>query len=103
MSTTIATQPSIHHPRRRALLSVVLAAALALGVGVAAVGLTSSGGSSRQVKPAAATIVDARALWDELSALPASDRDNIVAGLVPAVRARLAATAESIAEAAENH
>jgi hypothetical protein len=101
MSTTIATQPSIHHPRRQTLLSVVLAAALALGVGAAAVGLASSDGSSRQVKPAAATNVDARALWDQLSALPASDRDNVVAGLDPAVRTRLAAAAESIAVAAE--
>jgi hypothetical protein len=103
MSTTIATQPSIHHRHRRTLLSVVIAAALALGVGATAVSVTSSDGSSGQVRPAAAraTNVDVRALWDQLSTLPVGERDNIAAGLDPAVRARLGATAESIAVAAE--
>jgi hypothetical protein len=102
MSTTIATQPSIHHPRRRTLLSAAVVAALAVGGGAAAGRLTSSDGSSGQVKPAAApaTNVDVRALWDQLSALPAHERDNIAAGLDPAVRAQLRATTESIAVAA---
>jgi hypothetical protein len=102
MSTTVATQPSIHHPRRRTLLSVAVVAALAVGGGAAAGRLTSSDGFSGQVKPAAtrATNVDVRALWDQLSTLPVSERDNIAAGLDPAVRAQLRATAESIAFAA---
>jgi hypothetical protein len=102
MSTTIATQPSIHHPRRRTLLSVAVVAALAVGGGAAAGRLTSSDGSRGQVKPAAtrATNVDVRALWDQVSALPARERDNIAAALDPAVRARLRATTESIAVAA---
>ncbi|HEX4531276.1 MAG TPA: hypothetical protein VIA11_17930 [Acidimicrobiia bacterium] len=102
MSTTVATQPSIHHPHRRALLSVVVAAALAVGGGAAAGRLTSSDGPSSQVKPAAAPAknVDVRALWDQLSALPPRERDNIAAALDPVVRARLRATTESIAVAA---
>jgi hypothetical protein len=102
MSTTIATQPSIHHPHRRALLSVVVAAALAVGGGAAAGRLTSSDGSRGQVKPAAApaTNVDVRALWDQLSTLPVNESDNIAAGLDRGVRARLRATAELIAVAA---
>jgi hypothetical protein len=102
MNTTIATQPSIHHPRRRTLLSAAVVAALAVVVGAAAGRLTSSDGSSGQVKPAAAraTNVDVRALWDQLSTLPARERDNIAAGLDPAVRAGLRATTESVAAAA---
>jgi hypothetical protein len=102
MTTTVATQPSIHHSRRRTLLSAAVVAALAVGGGAAAGRLTSSHGSSGQAKPAVArtTNVDVRALWNQLSVLPVPERDNIAAGLDPAVRARLGATAESVAVAA---
>lgn len=105
MNNTIATQPSIRHPRRRTLVSAAVVAALAVGGGAAAGRLTSSDGSSGQVKPPAAraTNVDVRALWDQLSALPARERDNIAAGLDPAVRAGLRATTESVAAAAADH
>ena len=88
------------------LLSVAVAAALAVGAGAAAVSLTSSDGStSHHTNPAAtpATNIDVQALWNQLSALPANERDNIVAGLSPNVRAQLQATAEEIAAAAEHH
>lgn len=105
MSTTIANRPSIPHPHRRTLLSVAIVAALALGGGVAAVSLTSSDGSaSSHTSPAAApaTNVDVQALWNELAAMPSSERDNIVAGLSPTVRAQLRATVEEIAVAAQH-
>jgi hypothetical protein len=50
-----------------------------------------------------ATNVDIDALWNQLSAMPLTERDIVVAGLSPAVRARLASTAEEIATAAEHH
>jgi hypothetical protein len=107
MTTTVTAQPSVHHPRRRALLSVAVAAALALGAGAAAaVSLTSSDGTtSHPTNPAAmpATKIDAQALWNQLSTLLPNERDNIVAGLTPNVRAQLQATAEEIATAAEHH
>jgi hypothetical protein len=106
MSTTITTRPSIHHPHRRTLVSVAIVAAVALGGGVAAVRLTSSDGStSRHISPAAApaTNLDVHALWNELAAMPRSERDNIAAGLSPAVRAQLHATAEAVAVAAQPH
>jgi hypothetical protein len=104
MTTTIAAQPSIHHHRRRMLLSVAVAAALAVGAGAAAVSLTSSDGTTtHQTKPAAAVAanLDVAALWNQLSTMPAAERDNIVAGLNPNVRAQLHATAEEIGAAAE--
>jgi hypothetical protein len=105
VSTTIATRPSIHRPRR-ALLSVAVAATLSVGAGAAAVSLASSHGTtSRQTDPApaAATTVDIQALWNRLSTLPVGDQNNIVAGLAPSVRAQLQAAAEGIAAAAEGH
>ena len=105
MNTTIATRPSIPHPHRRTLVSVAIVAAVALGGGAAAVSLTSSDGStSPHTSPAAApaTNVDVHALWNELSAMPVSERDNIVAGLSPTVRAQLRATVEAIAVAAQH-
>jgi len=106
MSTTITARPSIHHHRRRTLLSVAVAAAVAVGAGAAAVGLSSSDGSTnRQTKPAAvlATNLDVQALWDQLSAMPVSERDNVIAGLTPSARAQLRVMAEAIATAAERH
>ena len=62
--------------------------------------LTSSDGStSPHTSPAAApaTNVDVHALWNQLSAMPVSERDNIAAGLSPTVRAQLRGTVEAIA------
>jgi hypothetical protein len=106
-TTTVGPRPSVHHPRR-ALLSVAVAAALAVGAGAgaAAVSLTSSDGTtSHQTNPAAmpVTKIDAQALWDQLAMMPANERDNVVVGLSPDVRARLQAIGEDIAVAAENH
>lgn len=124
MSTTITNQPSNQptnrssqatnqapdprpvHRRRRALASVVVAAALGFGAGAAAVGLTSSDGtSSRQAHsaPAVTPKVDVQALWNDLSTLPPSGEANIVAGLAPSVRARLQAFAAAYANAAFHH
>jgi hypothetical protein len=103
MSTTTATRPSIH-PSRRALLSVAVAAALAASAGAAAVILTSSDSASSpraHSAPAVATKVDIPALWTELSTLAVHDENNIVAGLVPSVRAQLRSTAQEIAAGAE--
>jgi hypothetical protein len=104
VSTTIATRPSIHRPRR-ALLSVAVAATLSVGAGAAAVSLASPHGTTSQTDPApaAATTVDIQALWNRLSTLPVGDQNNIVAGLAPSVRAQLQAAAEGIAAAAEGH
>ena len=106
MTTTIATTPPVKHPRTRALLSLGVALALAVGGGAATMGASSSAASTgRQSKPAHAAVapVDVPALWTELSVLPVTDRDNIAAALVPSVRERLAAIAEGIAVAAEHH
>ena len=107
MSTTITTtRPPTRRSRRRAFLSVAVVAGLAVGGGVAAVSLTSSDGAAGdQAKPATTVVTDqdARSLWDELATLPASERDVIVAGLSADMRARLRATAEEIAIAAEHH
>jgi hypothetical protein len=102
MSTTIATQPSIHQPHRRTLLAVAVAAALALGVGAAAVSLTSSDGSASHptsLAVASGMNLDVHALWSDLSAMPASERDNIAAGLNPSVRTQLQDIAEALAAA----
>ena len=106
MSATITAQPSVHHPRRRMLLSVAVAAALAVGAGAAAVSLTSSDGTTgRQTNPPStlATNLDVTGLWNQLSTMPVSERDNLVAGLSQNVRAQLQAIAEGIAVAAEHH
>ncbi len=105
-ATATATRPIIDRSRRRAVLIVAVAAALAFGAGAATESLTSStGATSSQTNPGAtpATNTDAQALWNQLSTLPANDRDNIVVGLSPDVRAQLRATAEEIATAAEHH
>ncbi len=104
MGTATATRPIIHHPRR-AVLTVALAAAFAFGAGAVAVSLPSSATISDQTDPATtpATNADAQALWDQLSTLPADDRDNVVVGLSPNARAQLQATAQEIAAAAEHH
>jgi hypothetical protein len=106
MSTTFANRPSIPRRHRRTLLSVAIVAAVALGGGVAAVNLTSSDGSTSSHTSSAVsagTNVDVHALWNELAAMPRSERDNIAAGLSPTVRAQLHATAEAVAVAAEPH
>ena len=103
MSTTITTRPPIHQPRRRTLLSVALVAVLALGAGGAAGRLTSSDHSTTPHTNNAATTVanvDAQALWDQLLTMPAAERNNVVAGLSPAVRARLRAIGQELAAVA---
>jgi hypothetical protein len=102
MNSTIATQPSIHHPSRRALLSAAVAATLAFGAGAALVRLTSTNTTSRPTHAATAplTAVDVRALWNNLATLSTSEREQVVAGLAPEVRAALSATARTIATAA---
>lgn len=103
MTTTITASTPIHHPRRRTVLSAAVVAVLALGAGVAAGRLTSSdGATTHQARPAvaASTTSDVDALWDELSTMPVSERDNVVAGLSPSVRARLEATGLALATAA---
>src|SRR5215831_1428631 len=103
MTTTITSRPPIHQPRRRTLLSVALVAVLALGAGAAAGRLTSSDHStSAHTNVAATTVanVDAHALWDQLSTMSAAERDNVVAGLNPAVRARLRAIGQELATVA---
>jgi hypothetical protein len=105
MSTTIAIRPSISHPRR-VLAAIAAAAALAVGAGVAAVSLSASDGSTTRQPSAAsavATNVDVHALWNDLSTLPIRERDNVVAGLAPNVRAQLALLVEGIAVASEAH
>ena len=103
MTTTFTTSPTIHHARRRTLLSVAVVGALALGAG-AAVGRVTSSDSSSGVAPKAAiaarTSVDAAALWDQLATMSASERDNVVAGLNPSVRVRLQAIGQELATVA---
>jgi hypothetical protein len=101
--STITTRPPIHQPRRRTMLSVALVAVLALGAGAAAGRLTSSDHSTSARTNLAATPVanvDADALWDQLSTMSAAERDNVVAGLSPAVRARLRAIGQELAAVA---
>ena len=103
MTTIITTRPPIHQPRRRTLLSVALVAVLALGAGAAAGRFTSSDHSTSahtNVAATTATNVDAQALWDQLSTMSAAERDNVVAGLSPAVRARLRAIGQEVATVA---
>jgi divalent metal cation (Fe/Co/Zn/Cd) transporter len=103
-ATAPATQPFVHH-HHRVVVIVAVAAALAFGAGAATVSLTSSDATTNHpTNPAAtsATNTDAHALWTQLATLPANDRDNIVMGLSPNVRAQLRATGEAIATAAEN-
>jgi hypothetical protein len=105
-TTTITTTPPAKHPRTRALLSLGVVLALAVGGGAATMGATSSAAATgRPTKEAraAAAPVDVPELWSELSVLPVTDRDNITAALMPSVRERLAAIAEGIAVAAEHH
>ena len=104
MSTTIATRPSVHFPRR-ALLALGVAATLAFGAGVAAVDLTSSDHATvGHVSPVSvATASDVQALWNQLSTLPAQERDDIVTNLDPGVRSQLRAIAEAIASSATHH
>ena len=104
MSTTIVTRPSIHLSRR-VLLGVALAVTLAFGAGAAAVDLTSADHTTvRDVSPVSvAKASDVQALWNQLSTLPAHERDAIVTNLDPGVRSQLRAIAEAIASSAEHH
>ena len=108
MNTTSDTtpQPSSRHPRRRTLLSLAIVGAIAFGGGAAtAATITSNGSASPRTAPAAATLtsnLDVQALWTQLSAMPASERDNVVAGLSPGARSTLRAYAQEIATSSEN-
>jgi hypothetical protein len=103
MTTTVANTPTIQHPRRRTLVSVGLVAVLALGAGTA-LGRVTSSDSSTNVPPksanAARTTVDTGALWDELATMSAPERDIVVTGLDPSVRARLRAIGQELATVA---
>jgi hypothetical protein len=105
MSTTTTTQPPVHHRRLRALLPLVIVSALAVAGGSAAVKpLTAAGAATNRpnrAAPAVVKTVDVQMLWNELSVLPVSEQQNIVAGLMPGVRARLRAVTEAAAGAAE--
>jgi hypothetical protein len=105
MSTTITAPSPIRRPRR-VLLTVGLATALAVGAGVGAVSLASSGGSSGSPsRPAtvAAPKVDVDALFNDLVAMPLADQPNVVAALRPSARAQLQATGEALAQASFSH
>ena len=99
-------EPSARHRRRRTLLSLAIVGAIAFGGGAAtAASVTSDGSASPHTKAAAAmlaTDLDVQALWTQLSAMPASERDNVVAGLSPDARGQLRAYAQEIATASEN-
>jgi hypothetical protein len=105
MNTETSEQST--HPRgRRALLVVAVVAAIAFGGGAATMHAISPHGSDpvqTQAASTGATSVDTQALWDQLATMPPSERDTVVAGLTPDVRARLHAIGEEIAVAAEHH
>jgi hypothetical protein len=103
MTTTITSRPPIQHARRRTVLSAAVVAVLALGAGAAMGRMTSSDHStSAHTNVEATTVanVDAHALWDQLSTMSAAERDNVVEGLSPAVRARLRAIGQELATVA---
>ena len=87
------------------LVALAVAATLAFGAGVAVVDLTSTDHTTvRHVSPVSvAKASDVRALWNQLSTLPAHERDAIVTNLDPGVRSQLRAIAEAIASSAEHH
>jgi hypothetical protein len=104
MSTTIAAPPLVRSPRRT-LIAAGLAAALAFGTGAAVVDLTSTDHPTTRAATTApvATAADVQALWNQLSTLPAEQRDAIVTNLNASVRSQLQAIAEGIAATAEHH
>ena len=80
----VATVP--HRRRGTRFVAVLLVALLAVGAGVAVTELVNGGsGSVARPSTVAATVpstADARTLWSWLAALPAADRDEVMAALI---------------------
>ena len=101
----IATVP--HRRWRTTLVALGMVTVLAIGAGVAAAALVDDGsGSVARPSTAAAPVTstaESQALWSFLADLPAVDRDQVIAALVPDARGALEAIVAGMVATATPH